>query len=164
MLSVLLSMNRSCTEPVGVVWMRSLCTILAPTVRLTVVAPGGVLSVIGLTAVAVPTCCAEAGRVTAAIMASASTTVRLRLSVITCFLEFKCRPARNRKIMHCKCRDVGGVRTVLHEHAHIDLAPDRHVEAQTGAPFVGARRRVRVDRRVRRVILPMAEARDRRQR
>ncbi len=62
MLSVLLSTKRSCTVPDGVVWMRSLCTMLAPTVRLTVLEPGGVLSVVGLTAaVAVPTRCADVG-------------------------------------------------------------------------------------------------------
>jgi hypothetical protein len=58
MLSVLLSRNRSCTEPVGEVWMRSLCSTRAPTVSVVVEPPGGLPSVLGLTAVAVPICCA----------------------------------------------------------------------------------------------------------
>jgi hypothetical protein len=69
-LSVLLSRNRSCTDPVGEVWMRSLCTTRAPTVSVVVEPPGGVLSVAGLTAVAVPTCCAMAGAATARTVAS----------------------------------------------------------------------------------------------
>src|ERR1700733_9064733 len=106
MLSVLLSTNRSCTVPDGVVWMRSLCTILAPTVRLTVFDPGGVLSVVGLTAVAVPTCCANAGDNATAITgaaanaAKASETATLRLGVIVCLLEFERRPARDREGVH----------------------------------------------------------------
>ena len=64
MLKVLVSRKASCTVPVGVVWMRSLCTICAPTISVMVPPPGGVLSEVGLTAVAVPTCCAAAGAMT----------------------------------------------------------------------------------------------------
>ena len=39
-------------------WMRSLCSTRAPTVSVVVEPPGGVPSVLGLTAVAVPICCA----------------------------------------------------------------------------------------------------------
>src|ERR1700676_4198918 len=52
-----------------------------PTVSVTVAAPGGVLSDSGLTAVAVPTCCAAAG--TAVMPATASTTaMRLKGPII----------------------------------------------------------------------------------
>src|ERR1700751_134086 len=61
MLSELLSRNNNCADPDGEVWMRSLCITRAPTVSLSVAPPGGVLSLTGLTAVAVPTCCASAG-------------------------------------------------------------------------------------------------------
>src|ERR1700692_1939147 len=60
MLIVDLSVNNSCAVPAGVVWTRSLCTMWAPTTRGAVAPPGGVLSDCGLTAVAVPTCCALA--------------------------------------------------------------------------------------------------------
>src|ERR1051325_4452777 len=61
MLSELLSRNNSCADPDADVWMRSLCITRAPTVSLSVAPPGGVLSLTGLTAVAVPTCWARAG-------------------------------------------------------------------------------------------------------
>src|SRR3974390_3707554 len=73
MLSELLSRNKSCADPDGEVWMRSLCITRAPTVSLSAAPPGGVPSLTGLTAVAVPTCCASAGPV--AIRAAASGTM-----------------------------------------------------------------------------------------
>ena len=54
--------------------MRSLCMTRAPTARLPVAPPGGVLSLTGLTAVAVPTSCAAAGE--AAMSAAASGNAR----------------------------------------------------------------------------------------
>ena len=60
MLIVDLSVNNSCAVPAGVVWTRSLWTMWAPTTSGAVVPPGGVDSDSGLTAVAVPTCCAKA--------------------------------------------------------------------------------------------------------
>ncbi len=46
--------------------MRSLCSTRAPTVSVVVEPPGGVPSELGLTAVAVPICCAMAGAATRA--------------------------------------------------------------------------------------------------
>ena len=60
-LSELLSRNKSCADPEGEVWMRSLRITRAPTASLSVAPPGAVPSLTGLTAVAVPTCCASAG-------------------------------------------------------------------------------------------------------
>src|ERR1700720_468486 len=73
MLRLLLSRNKSCADPDDDVWMRSLCITRAPTASLSVAPPGGVLSLTGLTAVAVPTCCASAGP--AAINTAASGTM-----------------------------------------------------------------------------------------
>src|SRR6516162_9731749 len=64
--------------------MRSLCITRAPTVSLPVPPPGGVPSLTGLTAVAVPTCCASAGP--AAISAAASGAM-MNLTLMTHSLE-----------------------------------------------------------------------------
>jgi hypothetical protein len=75
MLSVLRSRKRSCTDPCGVVLMRSLCTTRAPTLSVVVLPPGGVLWLSGLTAVAVPTSCAKTGDVIRAVPAKRSAMV-----------------------------------------------------------------------------------------
>src|SRR5690242_6410463 len=80
MLSELLSRNKSCADPEGDVWMRSLCITRAPTVSLSVDPPGGVLSLTGLTAVAVPTCCASAGP---AVSSAAKSGNAMRFAVMT---------------------------------------------------------------------------------
>ena len=51
-------------------WMRSLCIARAPTASLSVAPPVAVPSLTGLTAVAVPTCCASAGPAAISVAAS----------------------------------------------------------------------------------------------
>src|SRR6202035_5994373 len=86
-----LSVNNSCAVPAGVVWMRSLCTIWAPTMSGAVAPPGGVDSDSGLTAGAVPTCCAAAGA--AAKSATMSKKMKRRDDCIACLQNRMVGPA-----------------------------------------------------------------------
>src|SRR5579864_2289882 len=110
-----LSVNNSCAVPVGVVWMRSLCTMWAPTKSGPVAPPGGVDSDSGLTAVAVPTCCAAAGA--AAKNATMRATVKRFDGRIANLSESHGRAGGDAEVTHRECRDVGHVGAVLPEHA-----------------------------------------------
>src|SRR5580658_7669269 len=150
MLIVDLSVNNSCTVPAGVVWTRSLWTIWAPTTSGVAVPPGGVDSDSGLTAVAVPTCCAEADAAanSAPEDATTSATMKRRGVRIACLLEPHGRSGGDAEVMHRECRDVGHVGAVLRQHAEIKQLPDRHFEAEPQAPFENVRRDKRIDGRI----------------
>src|SRR5258708_25335176 len=155
--------TNSCTVPAGVVWTRSLWTMWAPTRSGAVAPPGGVLSDSGLTAVAVPTCCAVAGA--AASTAPINGMMKRLDGFIAClFLESDDRAAGEAEVPHGERRDVGHIGAVLREQPKIEQFPDRHFEAQPDAPFQNIRRGVRIDGRIGRGVLPPAHARGRRQR
>src|SRR5580700_4552170 len=137
----------------------------APTTSGAVAPPGGVDSDSGLTAVAVPTCWAEADAAakSAPKNANVSATMKRRGVRIAYLLEPHCRSGGDAEVMHRECRDVGHIRAVLREHAEIEQFPDRHFEAEPQAPFENVRRDKRVDGRIGRVVLPPAHAGRRRQ-
>src|ERR1700722_1200473 len=165
MLIVDLSVNNSCTVPAGVVWTFSLCTMWAPTTSGAVVPPGGVDSDNGLTAVAVPTCCAEADAAANSALkdATASATVKRRDDRIACLSEPHGRAGGDAEVVHRECRDVGHVGAVLRQQSEIEQFPDRHFETETDTPFKNVRRDKRIDGRIGRLVLPPAHAGRRRQ-
>src|SRR5579864_6132314 len=156
-----LSVNNSCAVPAGVVWMRSLCTIWAPTRSGPVAPPGGVDSDSGLTAVAVPTCCAAAGA--AAKNAAMSATVKRRDDRMANLSESQGRAGGDAEVAHREGRNVRYVGAVLREQPEIEQFPDRHFEAEPDAPFENVRRGKRIDDRIGRGVLPPADAGRRRQ-
>src|ERR1700681_983429 len=106
-----LSVNKSCAVPAGVVWTRSLWTMWAPTTSGAVVPPGGVDSDSGLTAVAVPTCCAEADAAASSVPkdTTMNATMRRLDGRIVDLLESHRRAGGDAEVMHRKRRDVGHV-------------------------------------------------------
>ncbi len=154
MLSVLLSRNKSCTDPVAEVWMRSLCSTRAPTVSVVVEPPGGVPSVLGLNAVVVPICCATAG----AAAPSASSKIRdWNFAIIGASSE----SGADRQVTIRERRDVRCRVSILQQRPQNELAPDRHFDAEPGLPFGRVRGGKRRDERIGRVVLPIRHARRR---
>src|SRR6202171_3718016 len=151
-----LSVNNSCTVPAGVVWTRSLWTMWAPTMSGAVAPPGGVLSDRGLTAVAVPTCCAATGA--AASTTPISGTIKRLEGFIACLSEPHDRAAGDAEIVHRERRHAGYIGAGLREEPEIEQFPDRHFEAEPDAPFENIRRGVWIDGRVGRGGLPPAHA------
>src|SRR5690349_2798787 len=108
--------------------MRSLCITRAPTVSLSVAPPGGVLSLTGLTAVAVPTCWASAGAATSSAAVNGNT------------MNF---PVMTRPVSACSANDRhlaadhrGGGGLKQRRCAEIELADmgvDRDSQDETGA-------------------------------
>src|SRR5262245_21814882 len=132
MLSVLRSRKSSCTDPAGVVLMRSLCTTRAPTFSVVVLPPGGVHWESGLTAAAVPTSWAKTG---AAAKAGPASSIAMVFSSSMLASEFECRPGADLQIAHVEHGQIRHDCQVLHPRGQVELIVDRNVDAERDTPF-----------------------------